>query len=218
MTFNIARVDQRVHSKQGSSRLWSVDSSGLRTPVGTRPTGEFPEIITRTRWASISAGVGDFASAAADNTWLTLPIGRFPAPSLRRNVLVKWDILGDYSNPTPNSESLEAQLMVDSAAVDSALAYAQTAAVTTTGSMRFTADLTTIGNLVSPRFLMHTKMQIVDSSGALVIATEKFMYSTINPINEQTLSWRIRKTLASGSVVLNIHSVLCYQICPQTGF
>lgn len=219
MTYDPTDSQIPVHSRQNTHRVWRKDSANARVPVSARDGEPASPIVVRTSYSSLGSGVGDFASAATDNTWITLPVGKFMVPSLRRVVLIRWEIVGDYSNPLGDAESIEAQLMVDGSAVDSALAYAQTAAVTSTGAIRFTADLVTVGTLTSPRFLMSTKCQIVDASAASIISTEKFMFSTIDSLANQTLGWRLRKTQTGGgtTVVMNIHSILCYQVCPTSG-
>lgn len=218
MVYNLRQSQIPVHTKPNTSRVWTLDANGARLPVGFRDGSAPPAITVKTSYSSLASGTGDWPSPATDNTWLVLPVARFVTPELRRVVLVHWDIMGDYSNAAADAESIEAQLMVDASAVDSALTYAQTAAVTATGAIRFTADLTVIGNLTSQRFLMSTKVQIVNSSGTSIIGTEKFMFSTIDPLADQNLGWRIRKTVGGGGTsVMNIHSIMCYQVATPSG-
>lgn len=219
MPFERLSVGQ-FYTKTGTSQLFRVGEDGEELAVGQPPdTYMDSEILTAA--ASYSPG-GDWISGSGVTSQLVLPVAKVCTPRLRRNTWLRWVIVGDYENPTPNNTTIEAQLMVDAVATGTAFSWVQNGAVTSPGAFIFIADLYSLATPGATRHILDVKPKIINASGVAVIGgatsnTELSQIYSLNPLVDQTLGFQIRKSVAGAGAILAIQSIGCVQFLKTTG-
>ena len=204
-----------LFTKEGTGQLFWVDADGVERVVGPMPPPQ-PDNILAADSSVVSSG--SWPSGDGNTDQLKLGHAFFATPRLRRNAVARWVGVGEYTNNTPNSTTINARLLIDGSAVGSTLQWVHSAtAVASGGRIIFDAELYCNPMFPTPDYIIKATTTIITSTGTALLGTSQYLLPTINHLADQLIGWQIWKNPSGAGAIMNLHGMGCVQLIKTTG-